>query len=95
MQTVMRKYLDLDKFYDLLKGKTKIIKDIIYGGEHGAILASEAIYRNGLTQIKGYSDRKLEYEKFIQKKLNSIKIMLKFCNLCLCLTFRYCEILVF
>ena len=51
--------------------KTKIIKDIIYGGEHGAILASEAIYRNGLTQIKGYSDRKLEYENFIQGPLSN------------------------
>ena len=46
--------------------KEKKIAKIIYGGKRGAELASNAIKRNGITEIKGYSKRKSLYEDFIE-----------------------------
>ena len=53
------------------KYKEKKVDDIIYGGSRGSKLASNAINRNGIIEIKGYSKRKLVYEDFIKGNLSN------------------------
>ena len=50
--------------------KEKKVGKIIYGGKRGSKLASKAIKRNGITEIKGYDERILFYKEFIRGDLS-------------------------
>ncbi len=51
------------------KYKEKDVNNIIYGGFKGAELASKAIFRNGINEIKGVKNRKKIFEEYIRDDL--------------------------
>lgn len=51
------------------KYKEKDVNNIIYGGIKGAELASKAIFRNGIKEIKGVKKRKKIFEEYIRDDL--------------------------